>query len=568
VDAPVVTPRPAPTATITRLLRRPLLAGLVLLMAYAGLSLFNHPRGYLGTDTGGKVATLEVMGERGDFDPDVGYWAKELDPEGRVHGLYYTVKIGDRFINVTSLPVVLAAEPLWRLGGYRLALLLPMLGAVAAAFAARALARRLGPGDGWPAFWLVGLASPMVIYALDFWEHTIGVALMAWGVIALFDAVDRGPTWWRGTLAGLAFGAAFSMRTESAVYGVVAIGLACLVLLVGRRDLVGALVTGATAVVGMAGMVLANAALETAVMGATLRSGRAGGAASSGGAQLALRAKEALVTSLSPFPALDTQSYVLAVGLALALAYVVWGSAGRRDRSLVVAAAALVVFGYLYRLSGGLGFVPGLVATTPVAVAGLVLGWRDARSRLAVGMAVLPLPLVFLFQFPGGAAPQWAGRYILTTGLLLAAVGMARLDLVERWVRTLLIALSLAVTLFGVGWLAVRSHAVAAAADRLESRPEPILISPNGFVPREFGGSYGRKNWLSTGNAEDLRFAVDVVTRSSANSFALVDLDTEGDPPAFDGWTTVGSERVPFLGGADFKVTSYQRTAPVGAMAP
>jgi hypothetical protein len=109
---------------------------------------------------------------------------------------------------------------------------------------------------------------------------------------------------------------------------------------------------------------------------------------------------------------------------------------------------------------------------------------------------------------------------------------------------------------------------VDAAADRLESRPEPILISPNGFVPREFGGSYGRKNWLSTGNAEDLRFAVDVVTRSSANSFALVDLDTEGDPPAFDGWTTVGSERVPFLGGADFKVTSYQRTAPVGAMAP
>ena len=556
--------RRSPAATMTSLLRRPLLAGLVLLLVYGGLSLFNHPRGFLGTDTGGKVATLKVMGERGDFDPDVGYWARDEDPEGRVHGLFYTAKIGDRYVNVTSLPVVLVAEPLWRLGGYRLALLFPMLGAVAAAFAARALARRLGPGDGWPAFWLVGLASPMVIYALDFWEHTIGVALLFWGVIALFDAVDRDPAWWRGGLAGLAFGAAFSMRTEAAVYGVVATGVVCLVLLVGRRNLVGALVTGATAVAGMVAMVVANAALETAVMGATLRSGRASGAASSGGAQLVLRAKEALVTSLSPFPALDNQSYVLAVGLALALAYLVWASAARRDRNLVVAAAAVVVFLYLYRLASGLGFVPGLVATTPVAVAGVVLGWREPRVRLAVALAVAPLPLVFLFQFPGGAAPQWAGRYILTTGVILAAVGMARLDRVERWVRTLLIVLSVGVTVFGVGWLSTRSHQIAAAADRLEARPEAVLISRNGFIPREFGGSYGRKRWLATGSEADLQFAVGVVDRSGVPSFGLVLDDPDAAPPQFPGWTLTNSEVVPFVSGADLTVATYERSTPGG----
>jgi len=502
VDAPAVTPRRDGLASFSALVCRPLVAALILLVVYAGLSLLNDTRGYLGTDTGGKVATLKVMDERGDFDPDVGYWAQGQDPDGRVHGLYYTAKIGERFVNVTSLPILLAAEPLWRLGGYRLALLLPMLGAIAAAFAARAIARRLSDGEGWPAFWLIGLASPMVIYALDFWEHSVGVALMVWGIVALFDAVDRGPSWWRGGLAGLAFGAAFSMRTEAAVYGLVATAVVCLVLLVSRRNLVGALITGATATVGMVAMVGANAALEIGVLGATFRSGRAGGAASSGGAQFALRMKEALVTSLSPFPSLDVQSYLIAVGLALALAYLVWASAARRDRNLVVAAGALVVFIYLFRLSSGLGFVPGLVATTPVAVAGVVLGWRDVRSRLVVAMAVLPLPLVFLFQFPGGAAPQWAGRYILTSGVVLAAVGMARLDRVERWVRTLLVGLSVGVAVFGVAWLSTRSHQVAAAADRLESRPEAVLISPNGFVPREFGGSYGRKHWLASGTAE------------------------------------------------------------------
>ena len=115
---------------------------------------------------------------RGRLDPDIGYWAERWDPDGRLLPLYYTSHIGSRWVNVTTLPARLLGLPLFRLGGYRLALLVPMLGAVAAAFAApQALARRLGDGDGWPAFWIVGLASPVAVYALDFWEHTIGLAL-------------------------------------------------------------------------------------------------------------------------------------------------------------------------------------------------------------------------------------------------------------------------------------------------------------------------------------------------------------------------------------------------------
>ena len=52
-----------------------------------------------------------------------------------------------------------AAYPLYRLGGDRAVLLLPMLGAVLTALAARALARRLGGGSGWTAFWAIGLAT-------------------------------------------------------------------------------------------------------------------------------------------------------------------------------------------------------------------------------------------------------------------------------------------------------------------------------------------------------------------------------------------------------------------------
>jgi len=562
VEATAVS-RPAPSSPWWQTaLRRPVSAALILLLIYVGLSFLNDTRGSLGTDTGGKVATLVTMTRNGDLDPDVGYWAAPYDPDGRVHGLYYTAKLGDRFLNVTSLPMVLAAQPLYELGGYRLALLLPMLGSIAAAFAGRAIARRVGRKGGWAAFWVIGLASPLAIYALDFWEHSVGVALMAWGAVALYDAVHDRPNWWRGLAAGAAFGAAFSMRTEALAYGFAMVGVACLMLLVARKNLAGAVLTGATAVVGLVTMLLANATLEIGVLGSTFRSGRTSGAASSGGGVLALRVKEALVTSFSPVPSVDAEAFVLGIGLTLALGYLVWCSWKRRERTISIVVAGLVGFIYLYRFASGLGFVPGLVATTPLAVAGVVLGWSRPRARLFLAFALVPLPLVFFFQFPGGAAPQWAGRYILTTGTILASVGVACLPRLEQWVRRFLLALSVAVTVFGLAWLSVRSHDVARAGDALEHRPEAVLISPDGFIPREFGATYGRKDWLASGNATDLQFAAQVAADSGAPTMAVVALDRGSDPPSFPGWTEQGTERVPFITGTDFVVTTYARTSP------
>ena len=265
-------------------LRRPVIAGLVLLVAYGGLSLFMDPGGYLGTDTGGKVATLEEMAHHGGgLDPDVGYWAADQDPEASLHGLYFTTRVGDRYLNVTTLPMIYAALPLYELGGYRLALLIPMLGGVACAFAARAVARRVSDTDGWAAYWIVGLASPITIYSLDLWEHTLGAALMAWGIVVLVDVISGRHRWWRPLLAGVLFGAAFTMRTEALVYGFVAVGVTCGLLLYRGRRLGPPLVTGLAALAGFVVVAAANALGEIAVLGATIRSSRAAGTAASAG---------------------------------------------------------------------------------------------------------------------------------------------------------------------------------------------------------------------------------------------------------------------------------------------
>ncbi len=99
------------------------------------MSFLNSPDGYLGhrhRREGGHAR--RTWSRHGTERPDVGYWAEQWDPTGHYHPLFDSKQNDDgEWINVTTLPMLLAARPLYDLGGYRLALLLPMVGAIAAA---------------------------------------------------------------------------------------------------------------------------------------------------------------------------------------------------------------------------------------------------------------------------------------------------------------------------------------------------------------------------------------------------------------------------------------------------
>lgn len=549
------------TSRLRAVTSRPLFAAIFLLLAYVALSFLNDTHGYLGTDTGGKTATLEAMSRSGSFDPDVGYWAKQWDPEGRFHPLYYTSRVGDRFLNVTTLPMVLAAEPLWRVGGYRAALLLPMLGSVAAAFAARAIAERLVPGRGSMAFWVTGLAGSAAIYALDFWEHSIGLALMGWGIVALLRARDGHSAILCSGMAGLAFGAAFTMRTEAAVFAFVAVGSFCIDMLWRSRSLRRAISIGLPAVAGAVVAVLANLALEQAVIGESLRTSRAAGAASGGGTTLGLRLREGLTTSLSPRGGRNTGILFGALTVLL-LAYGI--AKARRGRAIAdaqIVIGALGIASILYVLDVAahrLGFVPGFVIATPFAVVALLHAWSSNEARLLALIALGALPLVWLFQFPGGAVPQWGGRYVLTSALLLGAVGVAMSVKVHPAAVALIACLSVFITAVGIAWLVERSHEIDAARRDLVARPEPVLISDVGFWFREFGPEELDHRWLSVGSVEQLPGALQVAARSGAREVGLVSRDS-GTPIAIGDWRPVRTASYRWLDAA-FRVVTYTRS--------
>jgi hypothetical protein len=530
-------------------LRRPVVAGLLLFLMYAGVSCaLNDPRGSLGTDTGGKLATLRMMERHGGLDPDVGYWAVDRDPTGVLHPLFYTYRAGDKWVNVTTLPMLYAAYPLYRLGGDRLVLLLPMLGAVACAFAARALARRLGAVTGWPAFWIIGVASPVAIYALDFWEHSWGLALMLWAAVFLLDVAEARAGWRAALAGGALFGAAATMRTEALVYLFVAAAVACLTIAARERALRTAITRGLAIVAGAVTVLASNQLLERLTIGAPMRASRAAGTAAEAGSSAIERGKETLTYVLGMNLVGGAADWIAGLIVVSLIGFGAWALHNRpRDRARL-GMAALVVAGvvFLMRFADGLGFVPGLLTAAPLAVVGLLFGWRRS-SRFPFLVACVALPLVWAFQYSGGAGPQWGSRYELLSGALLAVIGIVALRSDPRALAAVVIMAGL-VTAGGLAWLSVRSHTVGEAMTTITARHDEAIISRDAHALREGGAFYeSGRHWLTATSQHDFERAVAIVREAGDTEFALIASDPTAVPADIAGYVRGSTQMVALL---------------------
>lgn len=510
-------------------------AGALLLLCYVLLSFLPNAEGYLGTDTGTKVYTLEVMSERDSFSPDIGYWAEALDPSGALHPVHHAQRRPDgAWVGVTTLPMLEAAQPLYRWGGYRAALLIPMVGGVASAFAARQVARRLdGSSTGWRAFWVIGLGSPVLVYSLDLWEHSLGVACVMAATAVSLGVLDGRPSWTMAATGAL-LGTGAVMRQEVLVYALVLVAGTCAKLLQERRALIAPSVAGASAVVGFSVPWLLNGVLESAVEGqsrAARSTGTATAAASgaSSPSELGDRVEEGLQTLVGLVSGDALVSSLL--GLVVVSTLLLAARAERRGdvrfaRFGVLAVAAV----YTADAVGGLGFVPGMLVAFPLAVGGL-LAWNGAgRVPFVVGAAVASLPIIYAVQYLGAAAAQWGGRYTLSSGLLLAIAALVTLERRNPFMLRALVLLSFAVTALGAAWLVERSHGVDRFFEEVQDRSEPVIIARQAFLLREAGPRLVDQRWLSTAGEPQFSQAVAVVQRVGADRFTVLEWEAPAPP--------------------------------------
>lgn len=570
---------PFPSAASRRWPRSGVVGFVTLTAIYFCLSLTASPDAYLSTDVGGKTAALAAMIERGDWSPDLGYWAEASDPDGVAYPFAHTTLTETGWwVNTTSLPMVLAARPLWVAGGAQLALLIPMMAAAGAAVVAGQIQARLDSRGGRSAMWVVGLTTPAVVYALDFWEHSLGLWLMALGTLLVLDSIestsddDRTRPWLASPAAkalgaGLAFGFGATMRQEAMIYGFVAGVLLTVELLRGasRRSWTGfgrALLPSAAMAGGGVLMLAMNAIIEAQLYGSAFRSSRSVDAAVVAGDEVGERIDAAFTTTLSPLNGVDPIATFFGLAVLGGLVWLVLGirtgSEVRLPAVFLVATAAILAVRVI-RL--GPSFVPGMVPTAPLVVIGAGLGWATRKQRLMLVMALGPLPLVYLTQYTAGAVPQWGGRYMLLSGLLLVVLACVELPRRHGEAFRGLVVAGLLVTACGVWFNAVRTNSLERDFEMIEDVADgAVVVWYDSVKAREAGPEIIEHRWLSTAGDAERSTVLRILEEGSIDRFVYVD-PVDDEQVSFDGFEAVSAvgqwELGPIL---RQRLTVFQRT--------
>jgi hypothetical protein len=319
------------------------------------------------------------------------------------------------------------------------------------------------------------------------------------------------------------------------------------------------ILSGFTVVVGAALPLLANEMFAHIALGGTIRASRAAGTAAGAGASASLRVEEAFTTFVGLNRFEHTTDILLGGLIVACLVAGVWALSRREPMTLLggAALAAAALFA-LVALSAGLGFIPGMLTASPFAAIGIAFGWRR-DVRIVTAMAIVALPLVWFFQYSGGANPQWGGRYTLLSGALLLVTATVVLE-GRRTALVATIVFAAMITGFGIAWLSVRSHWVADGTEALLARHDHALISGEAHVLREGGAFYEpSRHWLTAVDDAQLRRAVRIVDGADDDEFGYIVADGKKLPLGIGGYQRDGVEQIRFLPGYTLRVGTYRR---------
>jgi hypothetical protein len=249
----------------------------------------------------------------------------------------------------------------------------------------------------------------------------------------------------------------------------------------------------------------------------------------------------------------------------IVVAVAAWAFArpGRSAARLGWVALGFAAYGYLVWVMQGLGFLPGALTASPLAVVGLVYAWRPGRPRLLGIVAVLAAPAVWLVQYSGGTAAIWGARYLLCSATVLAVLGVVALGRLPRPAATGLAVLAVLVTASGMAWMSVRTHAFADALADVTASDAPLVVAQAPQLLREAGGFYEPGDrWLTVRDGASVDDAAAVVARSGADRFTLVTLDRQSAPIRLGDFARVDRRTVPLTSGVDLVATRYRRSGP------
>jgi len=351
----------------------------------------------------------------------------EADPTGDAFPLARSTETDEGWAPFAKHPTYsLLLSGADRIGGVPAMVLISVLGTVAAAAAAGALAARIDDSLARPALWVTGLASPLMFDAHLLMGHTLAAAAAGGATLCALRAASS-RRW--STLAGVAGLTALMvlLRNEAALYAI-ALALALVIAGVrhrGRGPLVAGIVTGGSGILAM----LAEPRLVSWLVPGALDAR----ALEVPGGELgfvAARLQGLLVTWLLPsYGSFGAAEVLLAVAVLAALVGALIVRRRPEDEQGIFLMAGIATCAALARLVLHPGVVPGLVMAFPLLLVAAVLARRQTFSDPTVAVlgvtAALFAGAVLATQYPTGGSGEWGGRYFALALPIAVPVALA-----------------------------------------------------------------------------------------------------------------------------------------------
>jgi len=477
----------------------------------------SEPRTFWSSDNAVRFVQLESVRRNGYRSLAPFYPAEDLDPE---HG-FFPIAEGFSYRRdgrtYLSYPWVfpLLAAPLCGALGFPGLLVLPAVAGLAAAAAVGCSLGQTSTAGGIAAVLVVGLASPLVVYAAVFWDHTLVTALGAGAVAVLLAGGEGGSGWRSGFWAGVLLGLGPYFRNEMYVFtAAVAVGLVAS----GRRNLLPQVLTGFAAAaaplwayhlwwfghpLGYKGKALMEATAAPGLWGYV---------------QHRLLVAYDLLLSVEHYgnafrPQRLAEAAFVALGVLAGAALLRLGV--RRRSPAVVGAGGLLVAAVAAGLVALRTPVMGLLPSVPWVALALLRQPRESEDRFLWSLAGAYTMGVALVGSVGGL--QWGPRYLLPAVPVLGW-------LAGRWVEEVweeprlrgavavtvgcVVAAGLALQVLGLRFVRHSLDSLRAMEDALRSTRYEVVAT--GFEPvfRSLGGLYFQKKLMAVDSQAELRSLV------------------------------------------------------------
>ncbi len=506
--------------------------GVLLLQAMFWIPAARTP-GFASSDAGVKVWQTQSVLRTGRLDAPIDYAGAVYDAAHLYSPFvppWFFWQDGQPYSEYVS-PFIWLSAPLYAALGHKGLLLLPGLSGALLIILAAWLMWRVRR-DYWAVLapLIVGLSSPLLIYSIEFWEHTPGAALAAVALVGIVKALDsrRRGLWL--IASGAAVGFSLTMRAELYLYPLaIVLGLVLL-----RKQLP---ILRSIVFLAMGGLLTAGPwwVYQAVRWGNPLGPRVAQNVPGLGGADMLRRLGDTTGRNWTMvWPGGGSGVEWLNVLGAAVIGLIVLALVLRRTRlgrvcfwlaTLAIAALAAILTWRLIHWQSEIALRPDdLLTTFPAALLVLLLlssyfarrpAEAPATSRAVVNFlfvvaAAFLVLVVLVSPFQGGV--QWGPRFLLPiivplSVVLVEAVAQTwmQFDLLPfKHARRLGLVVVLVVVLgvgsystyLGAQFIRAGQNGNAEFQQMIEAAPERVVVTDAWFIPQGAAYAFGNKIWL------------------------------------------------------------------------